>query len=215
MCAWGGGLQQQPSAFATPSGRGGQGGSGSSSAGQEGVAVAVEEEEGELLQQQQQHAIGRPPFIGAAFPDLTPAHRITLEVVRCYPDFILGAAWDDAAARLGEKEVALLPQDAAALQRALRTVEGHGLRVAALQRMHAEAAVRRERVVEGEVMAGVMGERAARESAAVFEAANRHRPWVTEGKRYVGLGLEDRRVAAEARDSMVARSFAGFVGVQR
>jgi hypothetical protein len=98
---------------------------------------------------------------------------------------------------------------------ALRKVAAHGARVAALQRMHAEAAQERERAVEEGVMADVLCERGARETAAVFEAANRHRPWVTEGKRFVGLSLEDRRMAAEARDGMVARSFTGFVGVQR
>jgi hypothetical protein len=78
-----------------------------------------------------------------------------------------------------------------------------------VQALRLGEAQREERAGEGAAMAGVLEERDRGAAAATFAALNRHRPWVTEGKKYTGLTLEERKVAAEARDRMVQRSFSG------
>jgi len=153
----------------------------------------------------------RAPPIGGAFPDLTPAHRVTLELALAYPDFIRGAAWADARARLTEKGVALLPDDAGALAAALAEVAAHGARVAAVQRLHAAEAGRAAAAAEAAAMAAVAAARGEEEEAALFATRNARKPWVTQGKRFVGLTVEERRTGAEAREAMLARSLVGTV----
>ena len=128
-----------------------------------------------------------------------------------YPEFILGAAWQDAASRLAMKKLhyPLLPAHSASLEAAAATALSHGKRVAGLQRLHAEAAGRSKVEQETGEMGLVSADKVTREVAAVFEATNRRRPWVTQGKRYIGPTLEERQLAARTRDSMVLNSFKG------
>jgi len=150
-----------------------------------------------------------PPPTGLGFPDLSSRHKVSLELVRMYPEFLLGASWADARTRLAQKGLALTPANAAVLEEAQATAHSHGLRVAGLQRMHADAWKRAEAAKEASEIDKVTANKAALETAAVFEATNRRRPWVTQGKRYIGPTLEERQLAAKARDSMVATSFRG------
>jgi hypothetical protein len=155
---------------------------------------------------------GHPaPPIGGAFPDLTPAHRVTLELALAYPDFVRGAAWDDARARLAEKGVPLLAEDAAALTAALEEAARHGARVGAVQRMHAAEAERAAATAEAGALAGVAAARDEEEDAALFATRNARKPWVTQGKRFVGLTVDERRTGAEAREAMLSKTLVGTV----
>jgi hypothetical protein len=183
----------------------------------EEAAQFMDAASGSDTQQQQQQknqgastaSSGRPAEV-EAFPDLKPSHKVSLELAKAYPEFVVGAAWDDVRTRLKEMNVEPVAADSSTLLAEIDAVTRVSDRVRQLQAIHANAHVLGKDEDEHAYLARVLDRKTAAEAALKFYEKNKRKPWAQSGKTFVGLTMEERKAGHAARNQMLGRSYIGF-----
>jgi hypothetical protein len=153
-------------------------------------------------------AVGRNDAI--IFPDLSHDDQVRLQLARYYPDFVVGAAYDDVRTRLAELAMDPVNEDAEELQRQLEACAAAAKRAHAMQALHAKGRKKALHASEKAFLKGVISRRNAEEEAMRFAARNSRKPWAQSGKTFVGLTVEERKAGMADRSRMLSESYVGY-----